>query len=84
MCAYSDLYASEPRIKQTELLIRAASQIREIGRNSKNVHLSSQGDLPFNGPSAVWPEKNCQMFIKVAQNDFTRKVIYFDTFTKIA
>ena len=27
---------------------------------------------------------NRQMPIKVAQNDFTRKMIYFDTFTKIA
>ena len=33
---------------------------------------------------AVWPENNAQMFIKVAQNDFTRKMIDFDTFTKIA
>ena len=28
--------------------------------------------------------KNCQMSIKVAQNDFTRKMNDFDTFTKIA
>ena len=28
--------------------------------------------------------KNCQMSIKVAQNDFTRKIKDFDTFTKIA
>ena len=33
---------------------------------------------------AVWPEKNCQMPIKVAQNNFTTKIIDFDTFTKIA
>ena len=33
-------------------------------------------------PRSVWPEKNRQMSIKVAQNDFTRKMIYFDTFTK--
>ena len=31
---------------------------------------------------SVWPEKNRQMFIKVAQKDFTRKMIDFDTFTK--
>ena len=28
--------------------------------------------------------KNCQMSIKVAQNDFTRKMIDFDNLTKIA
>ena len=33
---------------------------------------------------AVWPEKNRQMSIKVAQNDFNRKIIDFDSFTKIA
>ena len=27
--------------------------------------------------------KNCQMSIKVAQNDFIRKTIDFDTFTKL-
>ena len=27
--------------------------------------------------------KNCQMSIKVAQNDFIRKMIDFDTFTKL-
>ena len=32
----------------------------------------------------VWPVKNHQMSIKVAQNDFTRKMNDFDTFTKIA
>ena len=32
---------------------------------------------------AVWPEKNCQISIKVAQKDFARKMIDFDTFTKI-
>ena len=32
----------------------------------------------------VWPEKNCQMSIKVAQNDFTRKMIDFNPFTLIA
>ena len=31
-----------------------------------------------------WPVKNCQMSIKVAQNDFTCKIKDFDTFTKIA
>ena len=37
------------------------------------------------GPSpAVWPDKNRQMSIKVAKNDFTRKMNDFDTFTKIA
>ena len=34
-------------------------------------------------PSSV-TTKNCQMSIKVAQNDLTRKMIDFDTFTKIA
>jgi len=34
--------------------------------------------------TSVWPEKNRQMSIKVAQNDFTRKIIDFDNFTKIA
>ena len=29
-------------------------------------------------------KKHCQMSIKVAQNDFTKKMIYFDTFSKIA
>ena len=33
---------------------------------------------------AVWPEKTHQMSIKVAENDFIRKIIEFDTFTKIA
>ena len=33
---------------------------------------------------SVWPEKSCQMSIKVAQNDFIREMIDFDTFTKIA
>ena len=33
---------------------------------------------------SVWPDKNCQMSIKVAQNDFTRKMNYLYTFTKIA
>ena len=32
----------------------------------------------------VWPERNCQMSIKGAQNDFTRKIKDFDTFAKIA
>ena len=32
----------------------------------------------------VWPVKSCQMSIEVAQNDFTRKIKDFDTFTKIA
>ena len=35
-------------------------------------------------PMPVWPEKHCQMSIKVAQMDFTRKMIDFYTFTKIA
>ena len=30
----------------------------------------------------VWPVKNHQMSIKVAQNDLTRKMNAFDTFTK--
>ena len=34
--------------------------------------------------TAKWPEKNRQISIKVAQNDFTRKMIDFDLFTKIA
>ena len=29
-------------------------------------------------------QKNCQMSIKVTQNDFTRKMIDFDNLTKIA
>ena len=33
---------------------------------------------------SVWPDKNRQMYIKVAQNDFNRKMNDFDTFTKIA
>ena len=32
----------------------------------------------------VRPVKSLQMYIKVAQNDFTRKIKDFDTFTKIA
>ena len=28
--------------------------------------------------------KNCQLSLKIAKNDFYRKMIYFDTFTKIA
>ena len=28
--------------------------------------------------------KNCQMSLQVAKNDFTRKMIDFDSFTKIA
>ena len=34
--------------------------------------------------AAVWPEKNWQITIKVAKNDFTRKMIDFEAFTKIA
>ena len=42
-------------------------------------------DIIFIGPSwSVWPEKNHQMSLKVPKNDFTRKMIDFDTFTKIA
>ena len=33
---------------------------------------------------AVWPDKNRQMSIKIAKNDFTRKINDFDTFTKNA
>ena len=33
---------------------------------------------------SVWPEKNCQKSIKVVKNDLTRKMIDFNTFTKIA
>ena len=32
---------------------------------------------------AVWPVKSCQMSIKVAQNDLTRKMKDFDTFKKL-
>ena len=32
----------------------------------------------------VWQDKNRQMYIKVAQTDFTRKMNDFDTITKIA
>ena len=32
----------------------------------------------------VWPDKNCQMSVKVAENDFSVKMIDFNTFTKIA
>ena len=32
----------------------------------------------------VWLEKNRQMSIKLAKNDFTRKMVDIDTFTKIA
>ena len=36
------------------------------------------------GLGPVWPEKNCQMSIKLPKNDFTIKMLDFDTFTKIA
>ena len=36
------------------------------------------------GWQTVWPEKNRQMSIKVAQKWFQYKKIDFDTFTKIA
>ena len=36
------------------------------------------------GLHAAWPDKNRQMSVKVGQNNFTRKMIDFDTFTKIA
>ena len=32
----------------------------------------------------VWPDKNRQMSIKVAQIDFTKRMNNFDTFIKIA
>ena len=32
----------------------------------------------------VWPDKNRQMHVKVAQKWFHKKMIDFDTFTKIA
>ena len=35
-------------------------------------------------PGAVWPEKNRQMSIKVAQKLFIRKMMDFDNITKIA
>ena len=34
--------------------------------------------------NSMWPVKSCQMSIKVAKNDFTRKIKDFDTLTKIA
>ena len=34
-------------------------------------------------PPAQCDQKNCQMSIKVAQNDLRRKMINFDTFTKM-
>ena len=36
------------------------------------------------GFEPVWPVKSCQMPVKVAQNDVTRKIKDLDTFTKIA
>ena len=35
-------------------------------------------------PQPVWPDKNCQMSIKVAQNEFIRKMNDYDTFAKNA
>ena len=34
--------------------------------------------------TALWPEKNCQMSIKLPKNGFTGKIKDFNTFTKIA
>ena len=42
------------------------------------VCVQSQGLQP------VWPEKNSQMSIKLPKNGYTRKMIEFDNFTKIA
>ena len=33
---------------------------------------------------SVWPEKNAKCLLKLPQIDFTRKMIDFETFTKIA
>ena len=51
----------------------------------KTPKITERIDSQIQGPSQpVWPEKNRQMSIKVAKNDFTRKMIDFDTITKIA
>ena len=34
--------------------------------------------------TTVWPEKSRQISIKVAENEFSRKMIDFDILTKIA
>ena len=53
--------------------------------NWTKVHFAVRSELKKEGTWwTVWPEKNRQMSIKVAKNDFTRKMIDFDIFTKIA
>ena len=44
---------------------------------------SSPSTKGLHGLLPVWPDKNDQMSIKLAKNDFTRRMIDFDTFTKI-
>ena len=46
--------------------------------------MSLGGQLDALTLDAVWPEKNRQMSIKLPKNDFTKKMIDFDTFIKIA
>ena len=51
---------------------------------NKHQIIAYQSNLAFFEWGPVWPEKIRQMSIKVAQNDFTRKIKDFDTFIKIA
>ena len=57
---------------------------------SSSLQRGSHPDMSLGGQldaltlDAVWPEKNRQMSIKLPKNDFTKKMIDFDTFIKIA
>ena len=43
----------------------------------------SCSSIEMAGLSSVWPDKYRQMCIKVPKNDFTRKMMDFDTISKI-
>ena len=52
-----------------------------VGRyTTRSAELLWTACLECGGLGTVWPDKNRQMSIKVTQNDFTRKIIDFDTF----
>ena len=66
------------KVTQTSPLSKVLSVFVAVFASKKLTRIQGSSRL-----AAVWPEKNCQMSIKVAQNDFTRKIIDFNTFTKI-
>ena len=57
---------------------------RSVSSRSRSNIIQKNVIVRFSDLQPVWPEKNRQMSLNVAQNDFTRKMIDFDTITKIA